>query len=369
MITFAHTPEDYIINMSVVEPTFGYTENDIMISALKIRNSSESAIEIYKIRFEIQSENKIMRATEFVDEELIGKFNELFQYTPFEEKFPGGLVAYFGVDQFWKLDQYTGTLKLNPNQETGLCFEHFRFISKNLADNIKITIFFQVNGESNFETYEIPLRQYHPKNEYIFPLKGTWIVNGTYHSLYGHRRSSSQEFGWDAIRFGEDLQPYPNGTKNEDVAYFESEVYAIADGKVVDCYGNVPNNPNQGKKLLEDPAMAGQLAQEHGIPTFALGNFVHVEHANGEFSFYAHFSPHTLKVKKGDTVKQGQVIGLMGNSGNSNAVHLHFHLSSGADPFVGRGFPSIFNNIHNCWNQPISLFENEYQVVYENDNS
>ena len=55
------------------------------------------------------------------------------------------------------------------------------------------------------------------------------------------------------------------------------------------------------------------------------GNFLKINHANGYDTLYAHMQS-GLKVKNGTNVKEGQVIGIMGNSGNSYGTHLHFEV-------------------------------------------
>lgn len=54
------------------------------------------------------------------------------------------------------------------------------------------------------------------------------------------------------------------------------------------------------------------------------GNYVQIKHNNGYTTFYAHLSK--VYVKVGQTVKKGEAIGFMGNSGNSYGAHLHFEL-------------------------------------------
>src|SRR5439155_15980759 len=55
------------------------------------------------------------------------------------------------------------------------------------------------------------------------------------------------------------------------------------------------------------------------------GNHVWIDHGNNWQTLYYHMSANTITVKVGDHVKQGQVIGLMGSSGNSTGPHLHFN--------------------------------------------
>ena len=54
------------------------------------------------------------------------------------------------------------------------------------------------------------------------------------------------------------------------------------------------------------------------------GNLVVLDLGNDLYAFYAHLQPDSIRVKAGDKVQKGQVLGLVGNSGNGNAPHLHF---------------------------------------------
>jgi murein DD-endopeptidase MepM/ murein hydrolase activator NlpD len=59
------------------------------------------------------------------------------------------------------------------------------------------------------------------------------------------------------------------------------------------------------------------------------GNFVILDHGNGERSYFAHMKQGSVKVKKGDRIAAGQPIGQVGSSGDSAEPHLHYHLLSG----------------------------------------
>jgi murein DD-endopeptidase MepM/ murein hydrolase activator NlpD len=55
-----------------------------------------------------------------------------------------------------------------------------------------------------------------------------------------------------------------------------------------------------------------------------------------------HLQPGSLQVKLGDKVKAGQVLARLGNSGNSDAPHLHFQLMNGNSPVGAEGIPYEF---------------------------
>jgi murein DD-endopeptidase MepM/ murein hydrolase activator NlpD len=63
----------------------------------------------------------------------------------------------------------------------------------------------------------------------------------------------------------------------------------------------------------------------------------------GLYMLYAHLQSGSLKVKKGDKIKRGDVIGLVGNSGNTSAPHLHFHVMDGPSQLTSEGVPYVID--------------------------
>ena len=58
-------------------------------------------------------------------------------------------------------------------------------------------------------------------------------------------------------------------------------------------------------------------------------------------AFYAHLQPGSIRVKVGDRVHRGQILGLVGNTGNSTEPHLHFHISDASSPLGSEGLPYL----------------------------
>jgi murein DD-endopeptidase MepM/ murein hydrolase activator NlpD len=61
----------------------------------------------------------------------------------------------------------------------------------------------------------------------------------------------------------------------------------------------------------------------------------------GPHVFYAHIQPAGFKVALGDHVSKGQVLAVLGNSGNSSAPHLHLHVSDREHPVVSESVPYV----------------------------
>lgn len=69
------------------------------------------------------------------------------------------------------------------------------------------------------------------------------------------------------------------------------------------------------------------------------GNAVILDLGSGNFAMYAHMQPGSVRVSVGDRVVRGQVIGLVGNSGNSIAPHLHFQVMDEPRSLASNGLP------------------------------
>ncbi|NEU13985.1 M23 family metallopeptidase [Methylobacterium sp. BTF04] len=106
-------------------------------------------------------------------------------------------------------------------------------------------------------------------------------------------------------------------------------VLAVADGAVVGARNDLPDQ------------IPGALPSNLAIAE-ADGNFVVIDIGAGAFVLNAHLKPGSVKVRVGDRVTRGTPIGEVGNSGNSQAPHLHLHVMDGPDGLVANGLPYVF---------------------------
>jgi hypothetical protein len=124
---------------------------------------------------------------------------------------------------------------------------------------------------------------------------------------------------------------------NVDWFGYDTDVLAVADGVVRDAR----DGQADGRPLFPHP-------EEHDLTARGLyGNFVVLEIAPGVFAHYAHLRPGSVRVHPGEHVHRGDVLAHLGDSGNSAAPHLHFHLSDKPVFEESEGLPFRFARFTN----------------------
>lgn len=159
------------------------------------------------------------------------------------------------------------------------------------------------------------------------PFNGDWFIfwGGDTVAQNYHQDAATQRFAFDILKVNADGQTHSgNGAKNEDYFAFGQEIVADADGVVTDVVTGVHDN---------SPGVMN--------PLMAVGNFVMIKHANGEVSVYCHLKFESTRVKAGQPVKRGDVIGLCGNTGNSTEPHLHYQVQ-GTSLFEAENSMKVF---------------------------
>lgn len=125
--------------------------------------------------------------------------------------------------------------------------------------------------------------------------------------------------------------PFADGdpTQNESYLTFGNDVLAVTDGRIVDTRDGMPENvPN-----VLPPADVATAA----------GNYIVEALDDHRFALYAHVQPGSLRVHPGDRVRRGDVLALVGNTGNSSMPHLHFHVMDRPSPLDANGLPYVFD--------------------------
>jgi hypothetical protein len=220
-------------------------------------------------------------------------------------------------------------LTLSPGTRPPAEFHHHLLLSTAGKDGT--TVANTVNGPSVMVLKE-PAPLLHA------PLRGSrWLAaNGL--SNPGHRRSFvpvdgreriAQRFAIDWVQLGPDGRLF-HGDSNLNSSFYAygADVLAVADGRISGLTDRLPDNPGSNEPASRTITLDN-----------VVGNYLILDLGHGRFALYAHLQPGSLRVKLGDTVKAGQVLAKLGNSGNSDSPHLHFQLMDANSPVASEGMP------------------------------
>jgi murein DD-endopeptidase len=173
------------------------------------------------------------------------------------------------------------------------------------------------------------------------PLKGPgWLAGNALSNESDHRRSIipvngragiAQRYAIDWVRIGPHGRPAKTESgANAEYFGYQEPVLAVASGRIAAVKDGIAENVPRST----------EMAVPMTLETVA-GNYVLLE-LQGAYVLYAHLEPGTIRVHPGETVDRGQVIGLLGNSGQSDAPHLHLHVTDRPASLAGEGRPYVF---------------------------
>ena len=211
-------------------------------------------------------------------------------------------------------------------------------VYKTSFDRAVLTLNLSIDGDSKINGFAItPFRNDNLPNfkrnisKLRLPFKGQWDVlwGGDTKKLNFHVIDKTQKNAFDMVINNKTGLSYKtDGKTNEDYYAFGKELIAPCDGKIILVVDGVKDNK------------PGNMDEN-----FPSGNTVIIKTVNNEYLFFAHFKQHSIKVKQGEKIKQGALLGLCGNSGYSTEPHLHFHIQNGEKSTESTGIKSYFNNI------------------------
>lgn len=176
------------------------------------------------------------------------------------------------------------------------------------------------------------------------PLRGkNWVVGNGCCDASPHRGAmlafdqkllAAERYAIDWIQSDDEghLVLPDDNTKLTDFPAYNKPIISVANGKVVDVVDRYPD------------AKPGVLEPDLTLKD-AGGNHVIVDIGGGRYAFYAHLKPGSIKVEEGDRVSRGQVLARLGNSGNTTAPHLHFHVMDAPLPLgAENNLPYVFDS-------------------------
>ncbi len=258
-------------------------------------------------------------------------------------KFLGSSNLRHGDYEIARLEPKSSSFLFNP-------FETFS-MQVSLA-KMQYTFFFEANdGKKEFSSsVTITPAEFKPKTRLQLPLKGRLLVHDG-HDFYSHHRRFNlahpflREIGvtHNFTRYASDLCIVNErgdlrrnaSDENTDWYGFGAKVYAPGSGRVIRTRSESPDNI-KGESTFT-------LEEFRKDPTMPAGNFIIIDHLNGEFSLMAHLKRGSVLVREGEMVHVGQQLAEMGVSGDAYLPHVHYELRS-AGVVNALGLPAYFWN-------------------------
>jgi murein DD-endopeptidase MepM/ murein hydrolase activator NlpD len=241
--------------------------------------------------------------------------------------------------------------KLERDQALLISSQIFAF--RGARDTLRVRAHGDVAGKAIEITGTLPIKSDFAKNTYIFPLRGVSYVGvgASFHTP--HRWVIPEEFGLDIAKLGDTgLSHKGTGTRFADYYGYGADVLAAADGRVIEVASDQSEDPTAMQRPDETQEAYFKRLQKEQAERLEkgnlLGNFVLINHGQSEFALYAHLKPGSVRVKTGDQLKAGDVIGKLGSSGNSTEPHLHFQVCN-KPGLGGAGIPVNFSNVTILW--------------------
>lgn len=190
----------------------------------------------------------------------------------------------------------------------------------------------------------------HEPVEVEAPVTGEWFaLNGPADKVPSHGvHFLGQEYAIDLIVDSEERPAstwWPPMRRNDAFPAFGRPLLAVAAAEVVHVEDGARDHLSRGTYpallYMLGEGLVRQAVGAHRI----LGNHVVLELGDGVYALYAHLRRGSVRVRPGDRVGTGQVLGECGNSGNSSEPHLHFQLMDAADPRLAVGVPFTWRGV------------------------
>jgi hypothetical protein len=305
---------------------------------ITIKNPTSHTLELSSIEAAIMDDKGKLAVRKFINSEGNAPGSEILTYTVVK---PGETVTLLNPCHTFSPDVTIGSVKY------GFYFNYADNDQQKELNKKRLPIDYDMSVVK-----AITPKVYIAKNDYFLPLKGKIIVwDG--HDFYSHNRRSNLEISDPTLkqitanssRYAYDLMSVDaNGNmysgspyKKESWYSYGQPVIAPSEGTVVALQSSIPDNEYDGK-MVKSPKLDAKADPE------GMGNYVIIQHANGEYSMLLHLKPGSIPVRVGEQVKAGELLGLVGFSGSAFYPHLHYSVTNGAKELAAEGLPNYFND-------------------------
>lgn len=345
------------IYLNATDPGKGYS--DLVLHTLIMSTDHDEVFQLEEIKIELTKGDLVLLSKIIQPERAVSETQGMAQMASagLEGFLNAQILSQNGFSELFERQVVpASSTTLGPNELLMITRQHFSldFVPERLTVSVAGV---DAKGEKHQISSSADVAHYQSAISYTSPLQGAWLMTSLPSIQSHHRLNPTTEFAVDFFRTNED------GRINEGDALdatgffgFGADVLAAADGEVVFIVDDETQDraaylPKPGESPQQTAARVSRHNMQRYATNFrraAAGNIVTIRHeADGkvEYSSYGHLKSGSVRVSVGDTVRRGQPIAEVGDTGDSAAVHLHFQLNTEADVFASKSLPVTFSNL------------------------
>lgn len=319
---------------------------DCVLQNVVVINRSNNTIVLGRVEFHLLRKGEIVQSRYIPGPELDSRAQRIFALN--EQGALGEAEKEFRLKELFQNATLSPSNTLGPDRGLLIRHQYLQFGAD--VERIRVVAVGNAGDGSVVQsTAEITVSSYQAKTKLNFPLNGTWYVSNASDVSGSHRWGIGQEFAYDLVKVDEEGNSGKGDeTKPESYYAYGQNVLAPADGNVYETRDEIDDTP-MAQLADDDPAVVNKklvayqtvLRKRYGVRGTD-GNYIIMDHGNSEYSVFDHLKKGSLRVKRGDKVKRGQIIAQVGQSGLSTEPHLHYEVVSDPDPLKQRGLPVFF---------------------------
>jgi murein DD-endopeptidase MepM/ murein hydrolase activator NlpD len=347
-------PDDMIIAQPA-NPNRGYM--DLVVHAIAVRADAGETLDVDYLTVELMNAGQSLLTETVSGAQIVRRTGQLME-APVPMMIAGQLLDRGGLGGlFGRPTLAADATRMAPNH--ALVSSRHYYAVQGEVDSVRVTLHARdSSGGAVTAQHSVPVSLHRSPIEYRPPVSGAWLMQAVPTLQSHHRLNPSTEFAVDFFKVDAEGRQFQGDPLVAEQFYgYGADVLAAADGEVVAVTdGEVQDRAAMVRRPDETPQAAGERISSYNMRRMAAnferaaaGNLVVIRHDRDgatEYSAYGHLRS-GIPVSVGERVIQGQVIGQVGDTGDSAAVHLHFQVNAGPDPFATRSLPARMFGLRN----------------------
>jgi len=195
-------PQNYIINATA--PASETAVSDVFLRAVIVQNNGIKPLTLKSLTFDYSNSGQSLKSVSYGAASLaerITSFQKMISKIIL--RFGDSLIPMmFGPASTLESSLITADIAIAPGKQAGIYGEHLRYLSKTEIDACTVTLTYLIGAKEYQIKQIVPVLEFRSKNQYSFPLGGTWLAMGTFDDGITHRFFPLKNLRWILRHWG-----------------------------------------------------------------------------------------------------------------------------------------------------------------------